>query len=61
MLWDELIMSGSLFPPGGDSDQLWFWFFFLLLFFKWFWGQNIAAMTAFLTVSEKADVPSEQG
>lgn len=33
-------------------------FFF---FFKRFWGQNFAVMTAFLPVSEKADVPSEQG
>lgn len=55
-----LVMSGSLFPPGGDSDQIW-WFVCLLFFSKWFWGQNVAVMTAFLPVSEKADVPSEQG
>lgn len=54
-LWDELVTSDSLFPPGGDSDQLWGFFF------KWFWGQNIAVMIAFLLVSEKADVSSEQG
>lgn len=53
-------MIGSHFPPDRDSDQFWSWSFFFF-FFKRFWGQNFAVMTAFLPVSEKADVPSEQG
>lgn len=63
MLRDKLVISGSLFPPDGDSDQI--WGFFVVGFFFSFssgsWGQNIAAMTAFLSVSEKADVLSERG
>lgn len=58
VLWDELVMSGSLFPPGGDSDQLWMVWVFLV--FEVVLGTKYCRYDCLSASFWKADVPCEQ-